>query len=265
MRRTVGLGAFICSFVLSAGFLQERGWRGIVPLRSTRRDVERLVGPPMTPGGITYDLKTERVNVGYSVGGCEKGEEWNVPPGTVVMVRVYPQTKVMLSDLQIDLNTLKKFVDPHIEESIFVNEEAGISIRTTSGGEVVSLQYFPQAKDSHLRCTAVPQPGDVRKFDEYSNLPFSDEKARLDNFAIYLQKNEPTFKGYIIVYAGQRVRSGTAQVRAKRARDYLINERRIEAPRIVTIDGGCREKFQVELYALPSSMSPPSPTPCRKK
>ena len=93
----------------------------------------------------------------------------------------------------------------------------------------------------------------------------SNGKARLDNFAIYLQKDEPAFKGYIIVYAGQRARSGTAQVRAKRARDYLIKVHGIEAARIVTIDGECREKFAVEFYALPGSVSPPAPTPCRKE
>jgi hypothetical protein len=46
----------------------------------------------------SLDLQTERVNVGYSHGGCQKGEEWDVPSGTVTMITVYPQTKVMLSD-----------------------------------------------------------------------------------------------------------------------------------------------------------------------
>ncbi len=158
------------------------------------------------------------------------------------MITVYPQTKVMLSDLKIDLNRFKKFLDPHIGDSIFANDADGMSLRTASNGEVISIQYFPQTKDNHLRCSPAPQAGDARKFDEYSNLPFSDEKARLDNFAIYLQKDEPTFKGYIVVYAGQRVRSGTAQVRAKRARDYLIKVRGIEAARIATI--GCRENLE---------------------
>ena len=58
-------------------FLQAQGWRGIVPLHSTRADVERLVGSPMTPNGITYDLKNERVNVVYSDGGCAKGQPLN--------------------------------------------------------------------------------------------------------------------------------------------------------------------------------------------
>lgn len=262
---TTTIAACICGVLTAASLVQQAGWRGIVPLHSTRPDVERLIGPPMRPGGITYDLQTERVNVGYSHGGCEKGEEWNVPSGTVTMITVYPQTKVMLSDLKIDLNRFQKFLDPHVGDSIFANEAEGMSLRTASNGEVISIQYFPQTKDNHLRCSTAQQGGDARKFDEYSNIPFSDEKARLDNFAIHLQQNEPQFKGYIIVYAGPRARSGTAQARAKRAKDYLVKVRGIEAARIVTIEGGHRDRLEVELYALPSSMSPPTPTPYRNE
>src|SRR5205823_13125607 len=42
-----------------------------------------------------------------------------------------------------------------------------------------------------------PRPKPAIKFDEYGNIRFNDEKARLDNFAIQLQ-NEPTAQGYII-------------------------------------------------------------------
>ena len=260
---TTTIAACICGLLTAASLVQEAGWRGIVPLHSTRADVERLIGPPMKPWGITYDLQSERVNVGYSHGGCEKGEEWNVASGTVTMITVYPQTKVMLADLKIDTNRFKKFLDPQIEDSIFTNEAEGMSIRTTSNGEVISIQYFPAAMDNHLRCPAAPQGGGARKFDEYSNIPFSDEKARLDNFAIHLRK-ELQLKGYIIVYGGQKTPSGKIQARAKRAKNYLVKVRGIEATRIVTMGGGRRDRLEVELYALPSSMSPPTPNPNRK-
>ncbi|HEY2976318.1 MAG TPA: hypothetical protein VGJ48_27635 [Pyrinomonadaceae bacterium] len=84
-------------------------------------------------------------------------------------------------------------------------------------------------------------------------------------FATYLQKDEPQFKGYIIVYAGQTTRSDEAQARAKRAKDYLVKVRGIDAARIITIDGGCREQLEVELYALPNALSPPTPNPYRNQ
>lgn len=266
MSSTANIGAFIVSFVVTMGPLQQRGWRGIVPLHSTREDVERLVGPPMMPDGISYDLITDRLNVVYSsVGSCrEGGAQWDVPRGTVIGITVYPQTRLMLSDLSVDLNRFEKFSDPHVADRIsYNNNEDGIAIAATLNGEVISIQLFPAAKNNHLRCAAAPHGGPARKFDEYSNLPFSDEKARLDNFAIYLQKDEPAFKGYIFVFTGPRARPSAAQAHAKRARDYLVKVRGINAARIVTIYGGCRDKLEVELYALPSSMAPPAPNPVR--
>jgi hypothetical protein len=57
------------------------------------------------------------------------------------------------------------------------------------------------------------------KFDEYGNIRFNDEKARLDNFAIQLQ-NEPTARAH------HRLRRATLSLtRANRAKDYLVNAR----------------------------------------
>ncbi len=111
------------------GSSQAQGWRGIRPLHSTRDDVERLIGPPMQPRGITYDLKNERVNVVYSDGKCAKGWPygWNVSPGTVIGITIYPQPRPKLADLPIDLSKFKKYVDP----SAFIhfnNDDEGVSM-----------------------------------------------------------------------------------------------------------------------------------------
>jgi hypothetical protein len=90
----------------------------------------------------------------------------------------------------------------------------------------------------------------ARKFDEYGDIRFNDEKARLDNFAIQLQ-NEPGSTGVIVVYAARTGPAGQAQARADRAKDYLVNTRGIDANRIRTIDGGCREDLTVELWIEP--------------
>lgn len=56
-------------------------------------------------------------------------------------------------------------------------------------------------------CTAtIAAPPPSRKFDEYGDINFEDEKARLDNFAVQLQ-NEPSARGYIIAYSGRRKKS----------------------------------------------------------
>jgi len=101
-----------------------------------------------------------------------------------------------------------------------------------------------------------PTP-ECRKFDEYGNIAFNDEKARLDNYAIQLQ-SDPTATGYIIAYAGRTDPAGTAQARADRAKNYLVTTRGIDAGRITIIDGGCREALAVELFVCPASATAPT-------
>jgi len=104
------------------------------------------------------------------------------------------------------------------------------------------------------------------KFDEYGDIRFNDEKARLDNYAIQLQ-NQPGSQAYIIGYgtcSGDGLCSHTscivAQKRIERAKDYLVNTRGIDAGRIVTVDGGCRAAVAVELWVVPTGATPPAAT-----
>ena len=98
-----------------------------------------------------------------------------------------------------------------------------------------------------------PKPESV-KFDEYGDIKFNDEKARLDNYAIQLQ-NQPGSQGYILAYGAC---AGQAQARADRAKDYLINTRGIDASRLVTVDGGCRSDLVVQLWIVPTGAAPPA-------
>ncbi len=93
-----------------------------------------------------------------------------------------------------------------------------------------------------------------RKFDEYGNIRFNDEKARLDNFAVQLQ-NEPGATGYIIGYG---TCDAEGETRANRAKDYLVNTRGIDASRIVVVNGGCTPELTVQLWIQPQGAAAPS-------
>ncbi|MBV9956970.1 MAG: hypothetical protein JO360_01060 [Acidobacteria bacterium] len=99
-----------------------------------------------------------------------------------------------------------------------------------------------------------------RKFDQYGELSFNDEKARLDNFAIELQNN-PGAQGYIIAYGGRRGHHGEVDARLERIRNYLLNRRGLAPEFTVTLDGGYREEFTIELYIVPRGFDTPTPTP----
>ena len=102
----------------------------------------------------------------------------------------------------------------------------------------------------------------LRKFDEYTDSPSNDAKARLDNFAIELQ-NAPGTTAYIIAYGGRRC-PNAAQAHANLARSYLVHTRGLDSQRVVAINGGRRSnanKYTVELWLVPQGASAPSPSP----
>ncbi|HEY5838838.1 MAG TPA: hypothetical protein VIT19_07370 [Pyrinomonadaceae bacterium] len=137
---------------------------------------------------------------------------------------------------------------------------SSITVDTTGvgGGSVTATVEVGGVDPSCNRtasCTVqVRQRVGPRKFDEYGNIRFNDEKARLDNYAIQLQ-NAPTDRATIIGYGACE---GEGLNRANRAKDYLVNTRGIDAGRIDTVDGGCRSELHVELWLVPSGATAPA-------
>ena len=105
----------------------------------------------------------------------------------------------------------------------------------------------------------------LRKFDEFGDIKCEDEMARLDNFAIQLQR-EPPAKGVIIFYGGKTFkgklpRLGDAAARAARLKPYLVNRRGIPAAQVIVIDGGYAAAWSVEIWIIPSGASLPVAQP----
>lgn len=247
---------------------QANEWRGIVPLHSTRADVERLLGPPsIDRSEITfYEFDKEEVSFNYAKGLCGiESSGWNVPRDTVISITIRPKPNLLkLTDLKLDESKYKKEKDEHVWDIFaYTDEEEGVRYRvdTRDNSIVISIEYFPAAKDDHLRC---PVSGDdlerTTKFDSYSDIPFESEKKRLDSFTEQVRRYAST-QAYIMVYAGRRARAGEAETRAKRAKEYLVKGRGIEAERITTIDGGHQEELRVELYLVPLGARPPLSAP----
>jgi hypothetical protein len=262
--------AAACVFMMltMSGSLQTKGWRGIVPLHSTCEDAKRLLGIPKCETN-SYDFKDERAFIWFSEKACVDG--WNVPPGTVTSIEVFPKQKSHLADLGIDIGRFRKQVSQsEYDSDSYIDKEEGLVIAAYPDGEVKSISYIPAAKDNYLRYpnSLADQPkagGDshsILKFDEYGDLAMNEEHKRLDDFAFQL-KHEPNTRGYIIVYAGRRARAGEAQARAERAKNYVANTRGIESARIVTVDGGYRGELTIELFVGTKEAAPiPSPTVC---
>jgi|SRR5438132_8519808 len=105
----------------------------------------------------------------------------------------------------------------------------------------------------------------IRKFDEFGDVKCEDEYARLDNFAIQLQR-EPQAKGVIIFYGGKMFRGklpkrGEAAARAARLKPYLMQRRGIPKDQVIVIDGGYSEQWHAEIWIVPQGASMPDPNP----
>jgi len=91
-------------------------------------------------------------------------------------------------------------------------------------------------------------------FDDYGNLCWDDEKARLDNFAFQLQ-NQPTATGEIMVYAGAISCNDEAKYRGDRARGWL-KKRGVPSHQVVVKDGGFQEDVRTILIIVPKGAGP---------
>jgi hypothetical protein len=140
--------------------VQTDGWRGVVPLRSTRKDVERIIGPAYDATKSLYKTDRENVSVRYSEGPCVGSTGWKVPPDTVLDITITPRPygKIRLADLDIDRNKFKKEDDHELPNNYYlINEEAGITVyaqkdRATGEDRVTGINYKPAARDKNLRC-----------------------------------------------------------------------------------------------------------------
>jgi len=135
-------------------------WRGITPLKSTREDVERILGKPV-PLSIArhagwYETKDGKVFVLYSTGPCNVNHEhgWNIPELTVISISYYPNTSPRLADIKIDVSKFDKDPDPGSLNIVsYVNEAAGIGLDVDSTEDTVrTFLYFPESKYDRLMC-----------------------------------------------------------------------------------------------------------------
>ena len=158
MKKMALMSLFLCLVVIMADASGVQGWRGIVPLHSTRKDVERLLGPGTDPGPrpckCAYYMDDLNVFFDYSSGDCKSGAAWDVPPDTVIKIVVYPKHRLSLADAGIDESEFEKRRDGDVEDArAYWNEEEGLHIEVNEGTKrVLGFYYGPATRDKSLRC-----------------------------------------------------------------------------------------------------------------
>jgi hypothetical protein len=252
--------------------MQDKGWHGITPLHSRRHDVEKLIGPPLEPNGITYDLAQERVNIVYSESSCVKGWPygWNVEPGTVLSIVIYPKTSKSITELKIDLSKYQKQLRPERQLVLYHSDEEGITVEVDSTNQLIkSIQYLPKSSDNNLRCPESATRESSRASGEsaliepilsYHDLSKHHQRLKLDQFENTLRERSKEFLVYIIGYGDERLCAGEAKRQMDWVKNYLV-KKNVASSRIKTIDGGYSDQKNIELFIVPPGGSIPLSSP----
>jgi len=265
------IGVLLGVFAFAPKDVTAKAWREIVPLHSTRADVEKLLGPP-TFEDSGYDIDGERALISYSAQGCAEDLPggWNVPPNTVVNISVSSTKDLKLADVLVAGRNYEQIFGTHTPHINYVDVQDGVRYLTIDGS-VQTISYFgAEADDKKLRCGeykyAAPVPAGAKNkfeqypFDSYGRIPFADAEARLDTFVIQLlelNKKQSNYRGFVIVYAGRSAHDKEAQSVAECSKNYLVKVREAPSETIVAVDGGYRDEFIVELYIMPNDAYPP--------
>lgn len=248
-----------------------KGWKGIVPLHSDRGDVEKLLGAPTGECKCFYETGSETIRVEYAKAPCAGYPSgWNVSAGKVLTIDVRPNQPVKFTDLQLVENKFYKAADDTFTR-YYSSRADGVQYTVSSDGMVQAVTYFPSSNDSALRCRCFPLLDESIQrsisFDQFQLGSVDDALARLDNYIIALL-NENRWTGYIVWYRGREV--GPKRTLAyKRSIMSHLRRRAVPPTRIKLIDGGYRDRPEMELYLLTEELSPPEPRatwrPCRRR
>lgn len=258
----------ICILIAIAHIAKAQRFRqdafGLVPLHSTRTDVERLYGISDDSCRCIFRTTTDNIEVAYASSPCAGFiSGWNVPKDTVLSFKVTPYVPLLISDLAMDLNGFVRRSSPEdIVTTYYTNVKQGI-VYAVQDRHVIYVRYFPPSNENGRRCRGFPPWDGVpppRPFLTIFTQNKIDVYSRLDNFAIELSTNTQR-RGYIITYAGKKSRRGEAKKMANDARRYLILKRMISPDQIIAVDGGFRETSQYDLFSLSPQEPPPTPTP----
>lgn len=257
------IGASAHAAFVATSQSDKRGWNGIVPLFSTRADVMRLLGTPEGDCKCRYRTQTETVTFDYAEAPCKGPNGWDVPRDTVLQIRITPISPKTLSELGLDETQYVRSGELDTSTIHLTDLRQGLRY-SIQDNHVISISYLPIPEDNSHRCTGYPPyNGGISDYHPYDTFPVgSNERtyAHLDGFAHYFS-NHSAFTAYVIAYAGKSSKQADGKRTAELVRDYLVCKRAIPSNKVVTIDGGCRENAEIELYLLPGGMPPPSPRP----
>lgn len=173
------MGFFATVFILAAtipplpfcadAVTQDQRWKDIVVLRSTRSDVEKIMGKAAERAHIAnYPLKDGNLQIEYSDGLCEPGQyrAWKVAEGTVIEIVYTPfENPIKFSSFNLDLTKFRIAREsPDVPDMItYIKDDEGIAYTVEPDGTLHDITYFPPSRYENIRCSKLKMTAEPKK------------------------------------------------------------------------------------------------------
>lgn len=148
------------SLVLIAFQKKHTDWKALVPLITTRTQLEAILGAPTSGKGnvFLYETPDEKVSVWYG-GGKSLGRDiccWKVNSEILFKLVLAPKRVVPLAEMNIDFSAFRKEkAHEMVNDYYYYNENEGVTITTriVEGEEILlSIEHGPNSAQREEYC-----------------------------------------------------------------------------------------------------------------
>lgn len=255
----------LCVFFPGAVFAQDNLAlrKKIIPLRTTRSDVEKLARPVDAWGNVVeYETDNERLEVSYIKQTCVRNG-WNVPAGRVVEFRVYPKKRSLMFEKLGGDRDLFETTDDGGTRYLTDSKKGAVYVARSQDPFVEYIVFIPAPTDSALRCKGFPPYDPIG--ESYAPLQSGEIKDAVawdagSLLTTFVRVKDNSLKGFVFVYGVKGYESEVKRV-IKKAR-FVAKHTLSPKIGLVTIKfGGYRDRLEVETFVLPPNYPDATPTP----
>lgn len=237
----------------------------IIPLRSNRKDVERIakrVENSTSP--FEYETESEYLNLYYSESACVRSG-WNVPADHVLAFRSYPKKGLFLREILKSAGTHLIHTGGDDGTQFYTNEHDGMQFVVRASTEQVEyIRFTPSSRDQGLRCSGFPPYDSVSEnYSAYQGGKIGNPKTwdpGLIVATLARVRDEPNLRGFIFVYCSRGSNAPCTSIRDKirRVAKMVLNDNN---QRLTISLGGYRDNLEVESFLIPNGWPPAKPRP----
>jgi len=269
---SVGLSALM--FLSTSANGQTNTWRGLTPLKSTIADVEKVLGLPTESKfkyAYEYKLGAEYVTVNYSEKRCDSG--WDVAHDTVLDFKVSSMSNSGKTFEEMGLDKEKYFVS--VDDAFYGTWTDPVDGKAYYFGNIdqqlMDIHFIPRRSDNLLRCNGFPpyRPEGLHFTMEKHGLydprapreSLYETVAWLQSATFELKQMRETHRGYLVAYYDNRLSLLDYRARLNTLKTYGFDWFKIPRTDLIFIEGGMRERSEIDFYLLPKKWAPPAPNP----